>query len=217
MRESALQANPMDKPRSPRTILLFERELNVLRRAAEGGNELAPAAALFFCAQYKVDVPAWLAISAAGGYCEQLHPRKPKKRGRAAGPLERYHQDMVDFIRWDTIKSTREMQKNAPDELEGLKEDAVRSDRFIEQRRKLLLWYGRDWLRAYECASMILRDTPAFGGPDAMKASYCRVEREPHAWRYYLFHQEFLESVGLEHPCRWYPSRKIVPLYDLTL
>ena len=206
----------MDKPRSPRTTFLLERELEVLRRAAEGGNELAPAAALFFCAQYEADVPGWLTVLAARCYCEQLHPTKPKKRGRAAGPLERYHQDMVDFIRWDTLKSTREMQKNARKELKSLNK-CDRIDRFVEQRKKLLMWYGRDWLRAYECASMILRDTPAFGGPDAMKASYCRVKRNQPSRRYHLFHQEFLESVGLHHPCRWYPSRKFVPLYDLTL
>lgn len=211
----------MDEPRSPRTIFLLSRELEVLRRAAEGGNELAPAAALFFCAQYEVDVPGWLAVLASRGYCEQLHPNKPKKRGRASGPLERYHQDMIDYIRWETVKSTRQMQKDAPEELDSLNEYATRSDRFIEERKKLLMWYGRDWLRAYECASMILQDTPAFGGPDAIKASYCRVERRQKnstsAWRYYLFHQEFLESVGLQHPCRWYPSRKFVPLYDLTI
>lgn len=195
---------------------LNRRELDVLRRVAEAGSELAPAAALHFCTTYEADVPGWLIGSAARGYCKQLSSNQPKKRGRSSGPLERYRQDMIDYLRWDTIRTVREKQKEVPERLSAL-ETYPPSWCYLDQHKKLLKWYGRDWLRAYECASMLLRDTPAFGGPDAMKASYCRVERADNPLRYFLFQPEFLESIGLQHPSRWEQSRKFTPLYDLTL
>ena len=188
----------------------------VTRRVAEAGSELAPAAALHFCATYKADVPEWLIGLAADSYCRQLASNRPKKRGRSAGPLERYHQDMIDLIRWDTVGMAREMQKNAPGELSALEEYST-PERYLGERMKLLRWYGRDWLRAYECASLHLRGTPAFGGPDAMKTSYCRVTKASNPLRYFLFQPEFLESIGLQHPSRWGWSTKITPLFDLTL
>jgi len=207
----------MDELRPFRPVdYLKERELNVLRRVVEAGSELAPAAALHFCATYKADVPGWLIGLAAHGYCKQLNSNHPKKRGRSSGPLERYRQDMIDYIRWDTVRMARGMQKEAPEELSAL-EEYSKPSRYIDQRKKLLRWYGHDWIRAYECASLYLRGTPAFGGPDAMKASYCRVVHASNPLRYFLFQPEFLESIGLEHPSRWGWSTKLTPLYDLTL
>ena len=123
---------------------------------------------------------------------------------------------MIDYMRWDTVKMAREKQKEAPQRLSVLETYSEVSP-YIDQYKKLLRWYGRDWLRAYECASMMLRETPAFGGPDAMKASYRRVEKASNPLQYFLFQPEFLQSIGLQHPSRWFPSRKFTPLYDLTL
>ncbi|QWG18806.1 hypothetical protein KMZ68_02625 [Bradyrhizobium sediminis] len=207
----------MDRLRPFRPIdYLNQRELKVLRRVAASGSELAPAAALHFCATYKADVPEWLTGLAARGYCEHLNSNRPKKRGRSSGPIERYRQDMIDYMRWDTVRSTRDKQKDCPESLAILETNSNRCP-YIKDYNKLLRWYGHDWLRAYECASMFLRGTPAFGGPDAMKASYCRVEHASNPLRYFLFQPEFLESVGLEHPSRWGWSTKCTPLYNLTL
>jgi hypothetical protein len=211
----------MGELRSPRSSdYLYQRELEVLRRIAEAGSELAPAAALFFCATYGIDVPKWLVSVAARGYCNQLNSSRPKKRGRSSGPLDRYRQDMIDFIRWDTVKSTRENQKDCPERLSIL-ETCSEPSRYIDEHKKMLRWFGHNLPRVYECASMMLRETPAFGGADAMKASYYRVEernqRRQDSWRYFLFEPEFLESIGLQHPSRWTQSTKLTPLYDLTL
>src|SRR4051812_33184399 len=94
-----------------RTLELYARELNRLRRVAEAGSELAPAAALFFCARYDVAVPKWLVLLAARGYCMHLAPTKNKKRGRAAGPIERCRQDMIDLMRWEDVRDIRYKQR----------------------------------------------------------------------------------------------------------
>ncbi|MDO9695506.1 MAG: hypothetical protein Q7W56_12310 [Candidatus Latescibacteria bacterium] len=214
----------MDQVRSERAVnYLFQAELDQLRKMAEAGSELAPAAALFFCHTYAVDVPKWLVSFAACGYCKLLSSNRPRKRGRSSGPLERYRQDMIDYMRWDTVISTREQQEVALERVLTIKHfPGETHSRFANDLRKMQVWLGRDWLRALECSSMMLRETPAFGGPDAVKASYYRVKNcfeysKSSAWRYFLFHPEFLESIGIEHPSRWLPSRKFTPLYDLTL
>jgi hypothetical protein len=201
---------------------IYQRELDRLRRVAEAGSELAPAAALFYCAAHEVRVPEWLVGRAAHGYCNQLNSSRPRKRGRSSGPLERYRQDMIDFIRWNTVKTARWEQedKKDPERLSILDTYSERSCEMDEHRMKLI-WFGHDWLRAYECASMMLNGTPAFAGPDAMKTSYGRVEDRmddpKESWRYCYFEPEFLESIGLQHPSRWNWSTKFTPLYNLTL
>ena len=206
----------------PRMTALDFEQLSILRGMAEAGSELAPAAALHYCAQYNVPAPHWLVQLASGAYCTQLNPATPKKRGRSAGAIERYHQDMVDLIRWDQTRQCRYNQKKSQSNVVLLRTHFQDLPLPIkESYLKMAAWTGRDWLRAYECVSMMLRETPAFGGPDAIKASYCRVEqnhRHPtKKWRYFLFDPEFLISVGLTHPSRWDQSSKWVPLYDLTL
>jgi hypothetical protein len=125
---------------------------------------------------------------------------------------------MIDFMRWDMVRQARYWQKEFSGSLIANAE-APMIRKFHPM--KMSDWYGHTWFRAYECASMLLRDTLAFGGPDAMKASYCRVERHiDHpidGWRYFLFDPDFLESIGLKHPSRWEQSSKYVPLYNLTL
>lgn len=195
-----------------------QRQLHQLQMATDAGIELAPAAALFFCDRHKVPVPDWLVSHAARGYCQQLAPSRPKNRGRSSGILDRCRQDMIDLMRWDLVREARLQQKTFS---ETLKTDADAPPSVLEHPMKMSIWYGHDWLRAYECASMLLRNTPAFGGPDAIKASYCRVERNmahpKDSWRYFLFEPEFLETIGLEHPSRWGQSSKWAPLYHLTL
>ena len=198
------------------------RQLDRFRQMVEAGSELAPAAALHYCAGHRLPAPIWLTQAVSGAYCAQLNPNNPKKRGRSSGPIERYHQDMVDYIRWDELRECRQNQEKLQHDAQLLQIDYKNmSSRWKKPHLMMANWAGRDWLRAYDCVSMILRGTPAFGGPHAIKASYARVkknQRHPvEKWRYFMFDPEFLESIGLEHPKLWGRSSKLVPLYNLTL
>jgi hypothetical protein len=197
-------------------------QLDILKRVVEAGSELGPAAALHYCAEIGLPAPTWVVEAASQTYCAHLNPKTPRKRGRSSGSIERYQQDMIDLMRWEQLVDCRYNQKKCQHDAELVRTDARDlPTRYRESYLKMADWAGRDWLRAYECASMMLRGTPAFGGPDAVKASYCRVERnnkDPvEKWRYFLFDPEFLETIGLKHPSRWGQSSKWVPLYDLTL
>ncbi|MDB5550203.1 MAG: hypothetical protein JWL86_187 [Rhizobium sp.] len=212
----------MEAPRpTSRTLELYARELNRLRRVAEAGSELAPAAGMFFCATYDVAVPRWLVLHAARGYCMQVRPNRNKKRGRAAGPIDRYRQDLIDSARWEDVRDVRYKQREYLENALAMRSYKNVSPREREECEKRLAWIGHDWDRAYECASMRLRGTPAFGGPDAMKKSYCRVEASnelpAQSWRYFLFDPDFLSSIGVQHPSRWGRSTKFEPFYNLTL
>jgi len=91
----------------------------------------------------------------------------------------------------------------------------------LKSDEKMLAWIGRRWLRAYECAAMILVGRNARAGTDAMKASYCRVKRNldspTTATRYYLLDERFLRKLGFEGLMDRKPGTKLLPLYDLTL
>jgi hypothetical protein len=208
-----------------RTVALEEfhqRELEFLRVTAEAGSELAPAAALFYCRQHDVAVPLWLVGAAAIGFCALLNPRTSKKRGRSANPRQRHHQNMVDLVRWEQVKASRHVQVTSQNEKSYLLEaETDLPKKFRTRILKMADWAGRDCWRAYECASMMLQGTPAFGGPDAMKASYRRVEKNfnhpSETWRYHTFHPDFLESIGMKHISQWEDTSKIVPQYTLTL
>jgi hypothetical protein len=198
-----------------------QRELNKLRMAAEAGIDLATGAALFFCGSHGVAIPLWVAQPGARGFCNQFDPNLLRKRGRSSGPIERFRQDMIELMRFDTVASARWRQQEFREMSENLDCYDKLPRRFREHPRRMLAWYGRDWLRVYECASMILKDTPACGGTDAMKASYRRVKKNnsdpKESWRYFMFEPEFFEFIGVEHPSRWLKATKFVPLYDLTL
>jgi hypothetical protein len=191
-----------------------------LHEMAEGGSSLAAAAALFYCCQKKISVPPWVVSAASAGYCNALRLDLPKKRGRSSGPVARYNQDLIDFGRHDEVLHLREKQQESAEEIKALQSDAQAS-KHMNDAEKNLLWLGSSVLRAYECASMLLSHTPAFGGPEAMRASYNRVKRNnlerPQSHRYHMFDPDFLSSIGIVHPSQWGAGRKYVHFYTLTL
>jgi hypothetical protein len=197
------------------------RELGWLQTMARGGSELAPAAALDYCTRNGIIAPAWVMETATAGYCRALTGLAPKKLGRSSGPIERYKQDINDFARWDELYHLRLEQEHLREEVGLIRSKGGVSKGGPHEKEKLLAWVGRSWARAYECASMLLRETPAFGGPDAMKASYLRVKRnnqkQTQPLRYHLFDPEFLARIGIEHPAFWRRGKKVVPFYNLTL
>jgi hypothetical protein len=161
----------------------------------------------------------WIIEAASAGYCKALNETAARKRGRSTGPIQRYQQDLIDHARSDEIVTVRQRQLELAEEVEALLSKANIPKDVLEKKQKMLNWVGHDWLRAYECAAMLLRGSPAFGGVAAMKASYLRVKANSKAGalRYHLLDPHFLRTIGIEHPMYWKQVRNIGPLYDLEL
>jgi hypothetical protein len=197
------------------------RSLEWLEAMFRGGSAIAIPAAIQYCAKHRLIAPAWLVTATAVHYAELLRSDVPKKRGRSVSLVDRHRQDMTDYARWDEVKTVREKQIDILDEVNFLRANKAPPGR-LEDREKMLCWVGRSLKRAYECASMLLAETSAFGGPDAVKSSYLAVEKanrtQAQPLRYHMLDADFLASVGIEPIShRRLQVRKVVPLYDLTL
>ena len=187
-----------------------------------GGNAVAIPAAIQYCSRSELSVPQWLVQAAAAQYPELLRSDILKKRGRSVNLVDRHRQDMVDYARWDEVKTVREKQIEIREEVDFLRANTKKAPpHWLEDREKMLKWVGKSLRRAFECASMLLADTSAFGGPDAIKSSYLTVEKvnrtQYQPLRYHMLDAEFLGSIGIAPIAfRRGRARKVVPLYDLT-
>jgi hypothetical protein len=144
---------------------------------------------------------------------------RARKRGRSSNVADRLRQNLIHFARYDAVLEIRDKKLHFADMVERYRRDPKIPKAVLEEKQKYLDWVGSTLERAYECASMILRDTISYGGPDAMKASYllCRKEsRNPDlAMRYHDLDPSLIRDLGIEidRP----QVRKHVPFYDLTL
>jgi hypothetical protein len=192
-----------------------ERALEIYRIMFH--KELGVASALHYCAEHGVTAPPWLVQAASEILFVLLRNDKTKKRGRSAGIVARYRQDMIDFERWDLVRQVREKQDELPLVVDDLrKRDAPQA--MIDEHVKMRDWVGRDWLRAYECASMILQGTDAHAGPDAMKSSYLTVKQnnDERGLRYHVLGAQI--EYRLDINCNFQRRvNKGTPFYDLTL
>jgi hypothetical protein len=201
---------------------VFQRELYRLRIMASHGITAAVPAALHFCQKWKQPVPEWLLAESTELLCSLLKGDKPKRLGRASSDIARLRQDGIDYARWSTVVWQREAQQELLEQVEALRTDerdipiAIRED-----REKLQAWLGTTLERAFECSTMILEGTSAFGSPDAIKRSYFKVERNSadprEKVRYYQIDPQFLQKLGIEWEPFVRPGRKHEPLYMLSL
>jgi hypothetical protein len=199
------------------------RRLEWFETMLQGGSAIAIPATLQYCSKHGLLAPAWL-VKPAATYCAELLQRDaPKKRGRSTNLVDRYRQDMTDYSRWAEVKSVREKQVEIKQEVDLLRANPKKaSPGWLEDREKTLRWAGRSLKRAFECASMLLAESSAFGGPDAIKSSYLTVEEvnrsRSQPLRYHMLDEDFLTSIGIAPiSCPQRRVRKVVPLYDLTL
>jgi hypothetical protein len=196
------------------------RRLQLLEAMARGGSPIAISAALAYCHKHSLTVPPGFVGPAAQITMESLRKKRRGKLGRSAGPLDRYCQDMIDFARYDAACEVREKQKELPRELERLGHLSNIPVSVIEDRKKMLTWVGKTWEMAFQCASMVLAETSAFGGPDAIKASYFKVKEAmlipEQAYRYHILDPQFLASLGMKPFQLFGRGRKVTPLFDLT-
>jgi hypothetical protein len=116
---------------------------------------------------------------------------------------------MIDYARWDEVDLVLEQRKRCRREIAELRA-LPKTPRELPQKREKLLkemderlkWLGTTLDRAYECASERLAKTGAFGGPDAMEASYYKVKKKfkdpVQAKRYHQLDPRFLRKLGLK-------------------
>lgn len=180
---------------------LHAHELACLERMVESGVPAAIPGALRYCEKHQRAIPAWLVTAATDLVCRGLKREKSKSRGRASGPLARSRQDMIDYARWDEVTTVREKQIEILEQTLHLRALTRAPKGLLKDYEKMLEWVGRSLSRAFECASLMLQDTPAFGGPEAMKRSYFKVrvrQKDPaQASCYHLMDQEIRQSLGL--------------------
>jgi hypothetical protein len=184
-------------------------------------RELAAVAAIHYCTTNRLPAPQWLIDEAGNVLFSLLRHVKQAKRGRASGAVARYRQDMIDYARWDTVREVREKQVEICEQVEELRSIPSPPKSLLEEREKMLFWVGHDWLRAYECAAMILRNTDSAAGPDAMKASYLRVTRNSQdpsqSLRYHLFDPIVVSKLGIRDVLKPSCSTTVLPFFELML
>ena len=202
---------------------LHENELEQFRLMFEAGSELAVTAAMDHCVRHGLNPPYWAAAETVKIQCATLRGDIPRKRGRSTGTVSRYLQDAIDYGRWDTVVEVQEYRKSLPEKIRSLSRAANQPARFqrifLERNFRRTGTNDQD---AFECASMLLEHTPAYGGPDAVKKSYHTVIRnfrsQSTAMRYYILDPGFLRKVTVSDqpdlPNR--SDKKITHLFDLT-
>jgi hypothetical protein len=186
---------------------------------ASSHREIAVAAALAYCDEHRIDAPRWVISEAPDIICSLLKRERPRKRGRANSAIARFRQDMIDFMRWDEVLVACEKQAQQRDTIETLHQMRNVPPNVRAEQEKRSLWLGRTLDRAYECVSMMLQQTIAFGGKAAVKASYLQVEKNisRRPCRYMVLDYSILSKLGLGPLYGIRPVRKSPCIYDLTL
>ena len=181
-------------------------------------REVSTVAAIHYCTTHQLAPPEWLIEDARNVLFSLLGNVKRERRGRASGALARYRQDMIDYARWDAVREVREKQTEIRKQVDELRAIPSVPKSLLEEREKMLFWVGHDWLRAYECAALILRGTDAAAGADAMKTSYLKVTRNQQdpsqSQRYQIFDPAVVSKLGVRDVLK--PARAR-PLFELTL
>src|SRR6266508_4404277 len=94
--------------------------------------ELAIAAGMDYCAEEEICAPPWLVKATAALLRDLLMREKAHKRGRAAGHIARYRQDLWDVERWDAVEAIRRIKKKVRREMELMRADR---DTFEKSKR----------------------------------------------------------------------------------
>jgi hypothetical protein len=206
----------LDPERVNRSKALHDEEFERMNKAYRAGVIVAVPAALHHCREYQVSPPEWLVEAALHLLCDLLKRERSKNRGRSGGAIDRYRQDMVDFIRWDEVIALREHQQRSVRLMATYSTcpSSSEEDIYAEEAAKAA-WLGCTLTRLYDCASETLERTEAFGSRDSIKRSYLTVERSSRhslrAYRYCLFHALVVRMLGFEEDLGYGRHAKIRP------
>lgn len=206
----------LDSVRSSAVQELHRQEFEQLRNAYEAGVIVAAPAALHYCLEWGVAPPQWVVEAALHELCDLLKREKSKRRGRAAGAIARYRQDMVDFMRWNQVVVLREEQQRSTRLMETYPTCPSQGQaRIYAEEAAKAEWLGHTLTRVYECASEGLEGTDAFGSPESIKRSCRAVDRNNRrpldAFRYCQFHPLFVRMLGFEDDLGYSRCAKIAP------
>jgi hypothetical protein len=199
-----------------------EREMEIFRRMYEADVKLAIPAALYYCNEHEFAPPTWLVRAALEFLCDLLKRERSTKRGRSGGTVARYHQDTIDFVRWNEVTVIRDKQaeshRTVTDwaDMWAAHADTSAADRkYFQEYLDRDRWLGRSLKRAYECVAETLERTEAFGSPESVKRSYREVTqnlRKPReAVRYHILNMLFLRMVGIDGHLGYGHGAKIAP------
>jgi len=193
-------------------------ELEEFKLMFESGAHIAVTAAMDYCVRHGLNPPHWAMTESVKVQCAELCGDAPRKFGRSNGTVSRYLQDGIDFVRWDAVHEVRENRKILRDTIKSLaksRDDATRDRR--AHCEKLVRWARKN---SFECASVLLAGSPAFGGPDAVKTSFGTVERNIRnratAMRYHVLDREFLRKISAVVDPTAKMGRKVAHLFDLN-
>ena len=156
----------------------IQEELEAHRETARLGNLLAIPAAMVMCADEKLVPPEWLVRASASLHCMMLMHKMPRVRGRSSNLLARRHQNNIDTVRHEHVLEIRAARIQLDESIEHLRSaTGVKAKQALKERERMRKWLGRGNRRAFVCASLELRGTPARGSARAIRKSYEKVER----------------------------------------
>lgn len=192
-----------DPNQSSHATVFHEQELERLRKACEADVKIAVPAALDYCLEHGLAPPSWVVQAASTLLCDLLRREKSQKRGRSAGAVARYRQDMIDFLRWNEVEVLKEHQQRSIELLSRYPAcpSPNQADIYAEEVAKAE-WLGSSLSRIYDCVSEVLERTDAFGSPESIKRSYRQVQlsgrNSSHVFRYCLLPDPFLRKLGID-------------------
>jgi hypothetical protein len=182
-------------------------------------REMAITAAMHYCAEVGITPPQWLTSAAASLLRDLLKSQRTTKVGRNAGVLRRFRQDQIDLERWFAVNAVRDIRKRADREKKAVEQESSQlPPKHLEYKRAQIA-RQRKWSRhgTLRCASMYLLGSEAFAGPEAVRASYRKIEKINISGedRWCIFELDFLEKLGVA-PTDGTRGKKLLHLFDLT-
>lgn len=194
------------------------RELDVIRRSVEGGNDYAILDAEVYCGRNELPQPEWLWRAERKCALDALLGRVPVKVGRAANPLARLRQDMIHAARWDAVNEVRDKQKEIRQQVEDMDAMSDPPRNYLEQRRHELAQIGSTRRDACEFAPRLLIGCESYAGADAFEHSYKIVRRsfkDPKQVMRFRFPSDVtLRELGLYYVFHPRPGTKLRSLFD---
>lgn len=196
-----------------------ERRLNEFKDAV-AHPELAIAGAMHYCAELGLTPPEWLTKAAANLICQLLKSQRTTVVGRSRGAIPRYRQEMVHVDRWLAVHAVRDIAWKVRRDQKILKKEGVRYPEEFRESYQRELDRRSKWLShgVFVCASMYLCGSESFAGPDAIKASYRKIEQMngyPADNQSCILEVPFLEKLGIVWD-EGKAGKKLLHLFDLT-